>query len=206
MTSQSLFATRLYRAELAAERGHEALIEDLADACAMMAEEDEAGRAWSKTNRYPGYTSYSSPGPLWTRASAFGDLKTRLDRHAKAFAAEIGFDLAGGRLRLDGLWVNVLEPGGGHAGHIHPHSVISGTVYVVVPPGASGLKLEDPRLAMMMAAPTRRPDAPQDQKPFVYVAPDEGTILMWESWLRHEVPPSPARTERVSISFNYGWR
>jgi uncharacterized protein (TIGR02466 family) len=206
MTSQSLFATRLYRAELAAERGHEALIEDLADASAMMAEEDEAGRAWSKANRYPGYTSYSSPGPLWTRASAFGDLKTRLDRHAKAFAAEIGLDLAGGRLRLDGLWVNVLEPGGGHAGHIHPHSVISGTVYVVVPPGASGLKLEDPRLAMMMAAPTRRPDAPEDQKPFVYVAPDEGTILMWESWLRHEVPPSPARTERVSISFNYGWR
>jgi uncharacterized protein (TIGR02466 family) len=206
MATQSLFATRLYRAELAQERGFQPLMEDLADACAMMAQEDEAGRAWSKANRYPGYTSYSSPGTLWTRASAFGDLKTRLDRHAKAFAGEIGLDLGGGRLRLDSLWVNVLKPGGGHTSHIHPHSVISGTVYVAAPPGTSGLKLEDPRLAMMMAAPTRLPDAPADQQAFVYVTPDEGTILMWESWLRHEVPANPLKAERVSISFNYGWR
>lgn len=206
MPTQSLFATRLYRAELSDERGFEPLLEDLADACAMMAEEDEAGRAWSKANRYPGYTSYSSPGPLWTRASAFGDLKTKLDRHAKAFAGELGLDLDGGKLRLDSLWVNVLKPGGGHSGHIHPHSVISGTTYVEIPPGASGLKLEDPRLAMMMAAPMRLADAPADQQPFVYMTPQPGTVLMWESWLRHEVPVNLGRTERVSISFNYGWR
>lgn len=206
MPTQSLFATRLYRAELSEERGFESLLEDLSDACAMMAAEDEAGRAWSKANRYPGYTSYSSPGPLWTRASAFGDLKTRLDRHARAFALDLGLDLAGGKLRLDSLWVNALKPGGGHSGHIHPHSVISGTTYVDVPPGASGLKLEDPRLAMMMAAPMRLPDAPEDQQPFVYVTPQAGTVLMWESWLRHEVPINAGRTDRVSISFNYGWR
>jgi uncharacterized protein (TIGR02466 family) len=204
MTSRLLFATRLYRAELEGERGFDLV--DLAGACAMMAAEDTAGRAWSKANGYPGYTSYSSPGPLWTRASAFGDLKTTLDRHAKAFAAELGLDLAGGRLRLDSLWVNVLKAGGGHSGHIHPHSVISGTVYVAVPPGASALKLEDPRLAMMMAAPMRKPDAPADQQPFVYETPAPGTLLMWESWLRHEVPPNGAKTERVSVSFNYGWR
>ncbi|MDB5469024.1 MAG: hypothetical protein JWR84_584 [Caulobacter sp.] len=206
MPTQSLFATRLYRAELSEERGFEPFLEDLADACAMMAGEDEAGRAWSKANRYPGYTSYSSPGPMWTRASAFSDLKTRLDRHARAFALELGLDLAGGKLRLDSLWVNVLKPGGGHSGHIHPHSVISGTTYVEVPAGASGLKLEDPRLAMMMAAPMRLTDAPGDQQPFVYVTPQAGTVLMWESWLRHEVPINAGRTDRVSISFNYGWR
>ena len=204
MPSRLLFATRLYRAELAQERGFD--LEDLAAGCRLMAEEDTAGRAWSTANAYPGYTSYSSPGPLWTRASAFGDLKTRLDRHARTFAGELGFDLAGGRLRLDSLWVNVLQPGGGHSGHIHPHSVISGTVYVAVPEGASGLKLEDPRLAMMMAAPLRLAGAPADQQPFVYETPQPGTVLMWESWLRHEVPPNPAGAERVSVSFNYGWR
>lgn len=206
MATTSLFATRLYRAELSGERGGGPLMDDLTDACAMMADEDEAGRAWSKANRYPGYTSYSSPGPLWTRASAFGDLKTRLDRHAKGFVAELGLDLAGGKLRLDSLWVNVLKPGGGHTSHIHPHSVISGTVYVTVPEGASGLKLEDPRLAMMMAAPMRLAGAPADQQPFVYIDPVPGTVLMWESWLRHEVPANSARSERVSVSFNYGWR
>jgi uncharacterized protein (TIGR02466 family) len=201
MTSRSLFATRLYRAEL----DKPDLLEDLADGCAMMAEEDAAGRAWSKANRYPGYTSYSSPGPLWTRMSAFGDLKRCLDRHARQFADDLAFDLAGGRLRLDNLWVNILRPGGGHSGHIHPHSVISGTLYVALPKGAAGLRLEDPRLAMMMAAPMRRADAAEDLKPFVEVIPQPGTILMWESWLRHEVPPNGGRSERVSISFNYAW-
>ena len=206
MSTQLLFATRLYRAELDGERGFDAFNGDLEDASRMMEAEDGAGQAWSKQNGYRGYTSYSSPGELWTRATAFGDLKRKLDKHAAAFAADLGFDLAGRKLRLDDLWVNVLKPGGGHSGHLHPHSVISGTYYVAVPPGAAGLKLEDPRLAMMMAAPMRVADAPEDQKAFVTVAPRPGTVLMWESWLRHEVPPTTGRADRISISFNYGWR
>ena len=31
------------------------------------------------------------------------------------------------------------------------------------------------------------------------------TVLLFESWLRHEVPPNPVRAERVSISFNFNW-
>jgi|SRR5215217_103541 len=206
MTTQLLFATRLYRADLDGERGFDAFNGDLEDASRMMEEEDGAGRAWSKQNGYRGYTSYSSPGELWNRATAFGDLKRKLDKHAGVFAADLGLDLDGRRLRLDDLWVNVLKPGGGHSGHLHPHSVLSGTYYVAVPPGSAGLKLEDPRLAMMMASPMRQPDAPEDQKPFVTVTPRAGTVLMWESWLRHEVPPTMGKADRISISFNYGWR
>jgi len=172
----------------------------------MLAAEDAAGRAWCKANGYGGYTSYASLDDLPTRASVFGELKGKLDRHAKAFAADLAFDLRGGRLKLDSLWVNVLRPGAAHSGHIHPNSAISGTVYVVTPPGASALKLEDPRLPLMMAAPPRRPDAPEDARAFVYLTPEPGTVLMWESWLRHEVPANRARTERISISFNYAWR
>jgi uncharacterized protein (TIGR02466 family) len=32
-----------------------------------------------------------------------------------------------------------------------------------------------------------------------------GKLVLFESWLRHEVPPNPVAAERVSISFNYGW-
>src|SRR6185437_4007878 len=98
------------------------------------------------------------------------------------------------RLRLDGLWVNLLKPGSGHSGHIHPHSVLSGTVYVRTPRAASALKLEDPRLPMMMAAPPRRADAPQGLQSFVYLTPEPGSLFLWESWLRHEVPPNAARS------------
>ena len=200
---QTLFVTEVYRGSLAADPGFDAFNAELSDACAMLAAEDRAGRAWCKANGYKGYTSYASLDDLPQRASVFGDLKRKLDKHAAAYARALNFDLGGRRLKLDSLWVNVLESGGVHSGHIHPNSVLSGTVYVEVPDGSGALKLEDPRLAMMMAAPTRLQDAPEPQQRFVYLQPGVGTILMWESWLRHEVMPNRARTPRVSLSFNY---
>jgi uncharacterized protein (TIGR02466 family) len=83
--------------------------------------------------------------------------------------------------------------------------VVSGTFYVATPPGSGALKLEDPRLPMMMAAPPRHADAPEAQRSFVYLTPTPGTLYLWESWLRHEVTPNTGRAERISISFNYGW-
>jgi uncharacterized protein (TIGR02466 family) len=37
------------------------------------------------------------------------------------------------------------------------------------------------------------------------VKPAVGEVLLWESWLRHEVPMNMAEEERVSVSFNYEW-
>jgi len=206
MAHRLLFATPIYEASLTTDRNFENFRDELEAACHMLAAEDAAGRAWCKTNGYGGYTSYASLDDLPKRASVFGELKRRLDRHAAAFAGDLAFDLRGGRLRLDSLWVNILRPGAAHSGHIHPHSVLSGTVYVATPPGASALKLEDPRLPMMMAAPPRMADAPQARQTFVYLQPAPGALYMWESWLRHEVPANAARTPRISLSFNYGWR
>lgn len=204
MATRPLFVTRLYEADLAAEKGFEAFNADLLDACRMLAEEDAAGRAWCRAHGYGGYTSYASLADLPQRASAFAALKTRLDRHARTYADELSLDLGRRRLRLDDLWVNVLKPGAAHSGHIHPHSVLSGTYYVDVPKGASALKLEDPRLPLMMAAPPRRAGAAEEDRTFVYLQPQAGALLMWESFLRHEVPANGARRPRVSISFNYG--
>jgi uncharacterized protein (TIGR02466 family) len=206
MALRPLFATPVYEASLSTDRNFENFRAELEDACQMLAREDAAGRAWCRANGYGGYTSYASLDDLPTRASIFGELKAKLDRHAATFSKALAFDLGKGRLKLDSLWVNVLKPGAAHSGHIHPHSVLSGTVYVATPPGASALKLEDPRLPMMMAAPPRRSDAPEDLRPFIYLTPEPGTLLMWESWLRHEVPANRAKAERISISFNYGWR
>jgi uncharacterized protein (TIGR02466 family) len=206
MALRPLFATPIYEATLSTDRAFEDFNAELEAACRMLADEDRAGQAWSKAHGYGGYTSYASLTDLPQRASIFADLKRKLDRHVRAFARDLAFDLGAGRLRLDSLWVNVLKPGAGHSGHIHPHSVISGTVYVRTPPGASALKIEDPRLPLMMAAPPRSADAREAQQAFVYLKPAPGTVLLWESWLRHEVPANAAKSERISVSFNYGWR
>jgi uncharacterized protein (TIGR02466 family) len=206
-TIRDLFVTRVYEGSLAEERGFAAFNAELEDACRMLAAEDRAGRAWCRANGYGGYTSYASLDDLPRRATVFGDLKKCLDRHAVAFANGLDFDLGErGRLVLDSLWVNVLRPGAAHSGHIHPHSIISGTVYVSVPPGSGALRLEDPRLPMMMAAPRRRPEAPEGVRSFVTLSPVVGTVYLWESWLRHEVLAGATKAPRISLSFNYAWR
>ncbi|OYU69803.1 MAG: hypothetical protein CFE28_07160 [Alphaproteobacteria bacterium PA2] len=206
MVTRPLFVTQVYEASIAAERGFDAFRGELAEACDMLAAEDKAGRAWCKANAYGGYTSYASLNDLPQRASVFGALKAKLDKHVAAFARDLQLDLGGGKLKMDSLWVNILKPGAAHSGHIHPHSVISGTIYVETPPGAGALKLEDPRLPMMMASPPRLDDCDETAKTFVYLKPSPGTVFLWESWLRHEVVANAAKTERVSVSFNYAWR
>ena len=199
MTSRPLFVTRLYQADLTAERGFS--VEDLSQAARAIAAEDRAGQAWAKANAYGGYTSYASLNDLTRRDSLFDDLRKIIDRHVAAFARELHLDC--GKLKLDSLWINILKPGAAHSGHIHPGSVISGTVYVEIPPGASALKLEDPRLPMMMAAPLRKANARPENRSFVDVTPKPGMLLLWESWLRHGVEPNAARGRRISVSFNY---
>ena len=189
--TRSLFVTRLHEAEV----NDAALLEELAHSIRALARDDEAGRRWSKDHRYAGYTSYASLNDLPTRDPAFAELAKLLARHAIEFARECALDLAR-KPRLDSLWVNLLRSGGHHSGHIHPHSIISGTLYVEVPRGSGAIRFEDPRLPLMMAAP-RRPDT------FVSVEPRPGLLLMWESWLRHEVLAGSTRGERLSISFNF---
>lgn len=197
----SLFPTRLYRAELAEEE----LIEELARTSEALAVDDEAGQRWCEKNGYPGYTSYASLNDLPWRFPGFKRLARLIDPHAKAFAKALEFDLGSGKLEMDSFWVNILPEGGFHAAHIHPHSVISGTFYVSVPKGAAALRLEDPRHAMMMAAPPRKAKAALENRAFVTVEPQPGTLLMWESWLRHDVPMNRSAEDRISISFNYNW-
>lgn len=198
----TLFVTKLYRARL---EGAGVLNRDLATACRAIAKDDAAGRRWSRENNYKGYTSYASLDDLITRDPAFAALKKHLDKHAAIFARALHLDLNGTKPSLDSMWINVLEPGGVHSGHIHPHSVLSGTYYVTTPVGASALKFEDPRLPAMMAAPPRTPDAPEEEQTFVYIEPRAGDVVLWESFLRHEVPQNNAKRARVSVSFNYSW-
>ena len=201
----SLFVTRLYRSELNELAKKKVNYDELQSSCIAIAEDDEAGQAWCEANGYPGYTSYSSLNDLGWRFPIFGALEKTLDRHVAAFCLDLGFDLGDRKLKCDSLWINILGEGGMHAGHIHTHSVISGTTYVAMPEGTSALKLEDPRLQMMMNAPLRTKDAPRKLQSFVYVTPAVGEVLLWESWLRHEVPMNMAEDERISVSFNYGW-
>jgi uncharacterized protein (TIGR02466 family) len=189
MPMRQLFPTLLYEGEI-----DTSLLDELAHSIRALAADDSAGQRWSKEHHYPGYTSYASLNDLPRRDPAFADLAKVLTKHARSFARELGWDA---KPKLDSLWANLLKGGGHHSGHIHPHSIISGTLYVEVPAGSGAIRFEDPRLPLMMAAPAR-------EGTFVTVQPRAGLLLLWESWLRHEVLGGTGRGERLSISFNFG--
>lgn len=201
---KSLFVTRLYHAALS---DHAPAIDapELEASCYSIAEDDEAGQGWCEEQGYPGYTSYASLTDLPWRFPIFADLVKSLDAHVAAFAQDLDFDLDGRELMLEDIWINILPEGGIHGSHIHPHSVISGTTYVAMPDGASALKLEDPRSGLMMAAPARLKNAREEMRSFISAKPAVGDVLLWESWLRHEVPMNMSEEDRISVSFNYAW-
>jgi uncharacterized protein (TIGR02466 family) len=194
--ARQLFVTLLHESRIV----DLALLAALAHSIRTLAADDMAGRRWSRENGYSGYTSYASLDDLTRRDPAFADLKRILEQSAAAFARELAWDH---RPKLDSMWVNLLKGGGHHPAHIHPHSVLSGTLYVETPPGSGAIRFEDPRLAMMMAAPVRGSGAPEALRSFVDFSPEPGLLLLWESWLRHEVRQGKAKAERLSVSFNF---
>lgn len=181
------------------------LNQSLADECRSLAASDEAGRRWSARHYFGGYTSYGSLDRLHLVSSLFARLQRRIDPSVAAFVRALHYDLAGRKLSMTDCWANVMRVGTGHSLHLHPASFISGTYYVEVPKGSGTLKFEDPRLSRHMAAPPRRAGAPTHFQPFVSIAAKAGDLVLFESWLRHEVPPARFDGERISISFNYMW-
>jgi len=194
----SLFVTRLYQTQMSLARNK--LLERT---CLGLAADDRAGRHWAKKHGYEGYTSYASLDDLTHRASVLAELERDIARHVASFARDAQFELGHKKLKLDSLWINVMDKGAVHAAHIHPHSVVSGTYYVAVPDNAGAIRFEDPRLPMLMAAPPKKEKAKPANRAFISVAPKRGMLLLWESWLRHGVESNRANGPRISISFNY---
>lgn len=204
MAVQKLFPTLVYSARLSAAAGGR-LNARLLRECLQLRQDDAAGRRWS-AGRYPGgYTSYGSAHRMQRMSPTFAALERAIDRHVARFARSLELDLTGRKLAMTDCWVNIMPRGTAHGLHLHPLSTISGTYYVRTPRGSPGLKLEDPRLERMMAAPPRSARAARENRPWVAMPAEAGSVLLFESWLRHEVAANPVAGERISVSFNYSW-
>jgi uncharacterized protein (TIGR02466 family) len=204
MSVRRLFPTLIYQGTLR-QRGFRDLNAQLLRECRQLRADDSGGRRWSARNYPGGYTSYDSASRMHEISPTFASLQKRLDRHVLAFANRLQFDLRQRRLSMTDCWVNIMARNVVHGLHLHPLATISGTYYVKTPPGCSALKFEDPRLERYMAAPPRRARPRSDNQTWVSIGAQAGALILFESWLRHEVAANPVSAERVSISFNYGW-
>jgi uncharacterized protein (TIGR02466 family) len=204
MTTRALFPTYIYSAAL--QRGStKELNRHLVQEARQMREDDVAGRRWSSKNYPGGYTSYGSAHHLHRISPTFDVLRKKLQRHIESFAKSVEWDLTGRKLEMTDCWVNIMGRQVVHGLHLHPLSTVSGTYYVQVPARSPGIKFEDPRLDRMMAAPPRNADSKPENQTWVTLPAVPGELVLFESWLRHEVVPNPTAAERVSVSFNYNW-
>jgi uncharacterized protein (TIGR02466 family) len=200
VTTHSLFPTLVYSTRLPRARAA-ALNARLLRECRQLRVDDAAGRRWSKQSYPGGYTSYGSASRMHQVSPSFRMLQRLIDEHVRTFARQLRFDLMDRRLEMTDCWVNIMPRQTAHGLHLHPLSALSGVYYVKTPKGCPGLKFEDPRLERFMAAPPRLAGS----RPWVVIPARSGGLLLFESWLRHEVAANAATGERVSVSFNYGW-
>jgi uncharacterized protein (TIGR02466 family) len=198
------FPTLIY-CEPLVKSGVDRFNRDLAAECRSIRDYDKAGRAWSRRNYPGGFTSYASLNELHHFSSTFTGLERKITRHVRAYAAALDLDLRGRTIRMTDCWVNIMPASAAHSLHLHPLSFVSGTYYVATPKGCPGLKFEDPRLDRFMAAPPRKAGARPCNRVHITYPAQEGNLILFESWLRHEVAQNRVEAERISISFNYNW-
>ncbi len=201
---QTLFPTSIYYSPLGV-KDLKTLNKDLKKESLKFAEIDEEGQRWSQKNYKGGYTSYGSIAQLHRVSSTFEDLEKAINKHVYKFVKHLDMDINPKELKMTSCWVNVMPTDVIHTMHIHPLSVISGTYYLQTPKNCSSIKFEDPRMDCFMATPPRKYDAKIHNQRYHSVAPQEGHVVLFESWLRHEVPKNDSPKERISISFNYDW-
>ena len=135
-------------------------------------------------------------------------LKTCINKTVSDYLQQQGQDY-----RIDwGLqgWANINRRGDYHNLHNHPHSYLSGTYYVQVPPADAldqgsradlnpgAISFFDPRPQANMLS--IRDDAQIDAEH--RILPTAGMLLLWPSFLHHLVRPNLSDQMRISISFN----
>jgi len=99
-------------------------------------------------------------------------------------------------------WLNVNKKNSYNERHSHdPHSgtYLSGVFYVKCPELSGSIRFYDPRPHISSA-----PDMEYlyDGKEYEEIIPQENMMLMFPSWLEHDVQMNKTNKERISISFN----
>jgi len=101
-------------------------------------------------------------------------------------------------------WINCTPPGSHNSAHVHPGAEISGVFYISVPPESGRLVFRDPRPQSEMShLTTKFGTALGALRPRFEVTPEPGELLLFPSWLMHQVEPGLGQHGlRISMAFN----
>lgn len=98
-------------------------------------------------------------------------------------------------------WANLNPPGHSHVIHTHPNNYLSGVYYLRAPKDSGDIEFIDPRQQALVLQPRLKAQTPHNawkQR----IAPQDGQLLIFNSWFQHQVKENMSQQDRISISFN----
>lgn len=145
------------------------------------------------------YTTIRTPYGLLEREDFKGFLAIAKEK-VMTYARGLRYDVDKYPPKINECWVNVYSASNSQEVHRHPNSVFSGIYYVKAPKGCAPTLFHSEVSDVMLDPPVveRTPLNVQVQA----IEAVEGRMVIFRSWVRHGVLPSPIDDDRVTISFN----
>lgn len=132
----------------------------------------------------------------------FTELYNKLKDCIAKVCISVGQDF---NLEMGNCWININKRGDYNVKHFHPKSIFSGVLYVDVGEDPSPIVFYSNDCIIRDHYPVADLEKELDSSLFFTSAtyiPKNGMVLIFPSWISHEVKPSNSDHLRISISFN----
>jgi len=101
-------------------------------------------------------------------------------------------------ISMSDSWLNITRKGNYHNFHIHAHHSISGVYYHKMNPNMGGITFRNPNPIMSNMMFPEGPISPN----MITMVPEEGSLIIFPSWLEHGTQKNNTDEERITLSFN----
>ena len=131
---------------------------------------------------------------------------TIIEKYAQEMHNEFGFS-SNLNQKISAMWININKRGVRNALHFHANSFLSGVFYLQIKAKLEegSLSFRNPNSMMMMSqwiSPGLIENFNPENVRGWQVCLSAGDLILFPSWLEHEVFPHNENEDRISISFN----
>jgi uncharacterized protein (TIGR02466 family) len=157
-----------------------------------------ASTKWGYTTTY----GFENPGGIAYMPDV-EPFRILIEKTGRKYLHDLGYDSKSIEF-FSFVFVSEMFDGASHDEHTHPESILSGLLYLQVPPGSSSLILTDPRPFRDFVHIPKLDNKPTSTNVSeLSIEPKNGLLLMWESWLPHLVPKTKNKDNgRITMVFN----
>ena len=102
-------------------------------------------------------------------------------------------------------WININKPGDHNITHTHPKNDLSGVLWIKCSENCGDIEFENPSVFQTFQEINSYTDDFKNKNniyPAYYFPPIEGRVIIFPSYLMHQVKENKSNEDRISVSFN----